>query len=92
MGGKGIEGGVVPGKCAWVRVVCASQRVVVPGKGGRAQHSVGQVWAQMRAIGRIGCSHSVQGVGTAWIGKVHPAIHQVLCAGEDRSFSEAHSR
>lgn len=65
-------------------MLCACQRVVVPGKGGgRAQHSVGQVWAQMRAIGHIGCSHSVQGVGAAWIGKVHPAIHQVLCVGRE---------
>lgn len=57
-------------------MLCAGQRVVVPSEGGGcAQHSVGQ----MCAVGSISRRHSVQGVGTAWIGKVHPAVHQVLC-------------
>lgn len=58
----------------------AGQRVVVPSEGGGcAQHSVGQVWAQVCAVGRVRCGQPVQGVGTAWVGKVHPAVDQVLC-------------
>lgn len=84
VGGEGGEGGVVPGQRA--RVFRAGQRVVVPREGGgRAQHSVGQVRAQVGAVGRrAGCGHPVQGVGTAREGKVHPPIYQVLCRGEQR--------
>lgn len=65
-----------------MRVFCAGQRVVVPSEGrGCAEQSVGQVCA----VGSIGRSHPVQGVGTAWISKVHPAIYQVLCVGKEVS-------
>lgn len=82
VGGERGEGGVVPGQRA--RVLCAGQRVVVPREGrGRAQHSAGQVRAQVGAVARrVARGHPVQGVGAAREGKVHPPIYQVLCRGE----------
>lgn len=67
-------------------MLSAGQRVVVASEGGGcAQHSVGHVRAQMCAVGSIGRGHPVQGAGTARIGKVHPAVHQVLCMGREVS-------
>lgn len=44
----------------------------------------------MGAIGSgTGCGHPVQGVGAAREGKVHPAIHQVLCRGRAGSLGQA---
>lgn len=80
VGGDGGEGRVVSGQRGGVGVLCAGQRVVVTREGGgRAQHPVGQVWAQVGAVGSVGHSHPVQGVGTAREGEVHPPVHQVLC-------------
>lgn len=80
VGGEGGEGGVVSRQRGGVRMLCAGQRVVVPReRGGCTQHPVGQVWAQVGAVGGVGHGHPVQGVGTAREGKVHPPVDQVLC-------------
>ena len=90
LGGKGGEGGVVPGQRGGVRVLRAGQRVVVPREGGRgAQHAVGQLRAQVGAVGRGAHGHPVQGVGAAREGKVHPPVHQVLCGDRAGSLPQA---
>lgn len=90
LGGKGGESGVVPGQRGGVRVLRAGQRVVVPREGGRgAQHAVGQLRAQVGAVGRGAHGHPVQGVGAAREGKVHPPVHQVLCGDRAGSLPQA---
>lgn len=90
LGGKGGESGVVPGQRGGVRVLRAGQRVVVPREGGRgAQHAVGQLRAQVGAVGRGAHGHPVQGVGAAREGKVHPPVHQVLCRDRAGSLPQA---
>lgn len=90
LGGEGGEGGVVPGQRGRARVLRAGQRVVVPREGGRgAQHAVGQLRAQVGAVGRGVHGHPVQGVGAAREGKVHPPVHQVLCGDRAGSLPQA---
>lgn len=90
LGGEGGEGGVVPGQRGQARVFRARQRVVVPREGGRgAQHAVGQLRAQVGAVGGGAHGHPVQGVGAAGEGKVHSPVHQVLCGDRAGSLPQA---